>query len=63
MKKILRIKRGQYLQSVNDTMLTVTHRTKKAIDLNELSWVEISRIFSNLHSQGFKELEVIEVAE
>lgn len=63
MKKVLRVKYGEYLAIINSQMLQTTFNIDEAIDLNDLSWAEISRAFSELHNHGFKKAKVIEVTK
>lgn len=61
MKKVLRISHKQYLLKASNGYAKTTLTTDDALDLNELSWEQISYIFKSLHDLGFKDIKVLEV--
>lgn len=57
-KKILRIKKGEYLLALTGEGIMTTLDTKKAMDISEWSLEQLGYIISNLKRVGYKKAEI-----
>jgi hypothetical protein len=57
-KKILRIRRGEYLLAVTGEGIMTTFDTKKAMDITNWTLEQLGYIVSNLNRAGYKKAEV-----
>jgi hypothetical protein len=60
MKKILRIKTGEFLLEVREGNVVTTYGIKNALDISDWSFKQLEYIISNLHKVGYTKAEVIE---
>ena len=61
MKKVLRIKTGEFLEKAFDNRINTTANINNALDISGWSFEQLEHIMSNLKKVGFTKMEVVEV--
>lgn len=61
MKKVLRIKAGEFLSEAFDNRINTTANINSAMDISGWSFEKLEYIMSNLRKVGFTKVEVVEV--
>lgn len=63
MKKILQIKKGEYLLEVRGGAVATTYNKDVALDISHWKWEQVEFIVSNLVKVGYEKCKVVEVVE
>ena len=60
-KKVLRIRRGEYLLAISTDDVVLTHSIERAIDFSRLSETETEYILSRIYRLGYKWAKIKDV--
>lgn len=60
-KKILQIKKGEYLLDIKDNSIVTTYNKDVALDISDWGLEQLSYIVSNLQKVGYTKAKIIEL--
>lgn len=62
-KKVLRIKTGEFLLKAHDNRIETTYKIQSAMDVSHWSFEQVAHVISNLHKVGYTSAEIVEYKE
>lgn len=63
MKKILQIKKGEYLLEIRNSAVATTYNQDSALDISDWSLEQLGFITGNLRNVGYKKVKVLTIVE
>lgn len=63
MKKVLQIKKGEYLLEIRNNSVATTYKTEHALDISKWSLKQLGFIVENLRKVGYEGCNIVEIDE